>query len=113
MCLFVISFLIVKKSVPDRAKRIAIERRLIKFLCSVFVFSWTGVIRYQYGRLAWRCLCLSYWYRPVLIDLMCDGRACDGLIDSGVVSGTLPKHQPNMIYGMWFDVALPLGMVGC
>jgi glycerol-3-phosphate O-acyltransferase 3/4 len=50
LLIFAVSFACIKAS-PSQClaaeRRASLERKLIRFLCSVFVFSWCGVIRYH------------------------------------------------------------------
>lgn len=44
---FAAAFEAVTHGVRDAARRARWQRALVRFLCSVFVFSWTGVVRYR------------------------------------------------------------------
>ena len=46
--LFTLFMLPILKSLPlPEATRTSLQRKMIRFLCGVFVFSWTGVIKYH------------------------------------------------------------------
>ena len=47
MVLFIVSFTVANNAISDVTKRKRIESSLIVFMCNVFVWSWTGVVRFH------------------------------------------------------------------